>query len=224
MAPAQAAAKLEREKKLNTVLSESTVPKQRQICHLCLQDFGSGLIKQLEREWDASLVHDLQTQIRGLPLLPSTTVTARQNELDKLGTQLWNLSTRLRRDESAINGNAKQKVASRDRVLCLLRTFSFLLLDTASTQAKRRPRKSCMRLMKVALKAARVCIKFEELSNATKILERAAEYEEVLSKNAESAAADESEGTKQLRTEYFAVRTTLVRIPRRHFSSGWLSF
>ncbi|OAK98096.1 SPO22-domain-containing protein [Phaeosphaeriaceae sp. SRC1lsM3a] len=193
MVPTQLTAKLEREKKLNSVLN-----------------FGSGLIGRLEREWETSLVNELQTQIRGLPLLPSSTVIARQDELDKLGTQLWNLSTRLRRDEPADNGKPKDQAVTRDRVLCLLRTFSFLVLDTASTQAKRRPQKSCIRLMKVAMKAATVCITFEELSNATKILERAAEYQDILNRNGKDAPCDYSSGAKALRMEYFAVRTTLA--------------
>ncbi|KAH7398979.1 meiosis protein SPO22/ZIP4 like-domain-containing protein [Phaeosphaeria sp. MPI-PUGE-AT-0046c] len=193
MAPTQPSAKLEREKKLNSVLN-----------------FGSVLVKRLERDWGTSLVNDLQTQIRGLPLLASSAVGARQDELDRLGTQLWNLSTRLQRDGPAVIGKLKDQNSTKDHVLCLLRTFSFLLLDTASTPAKRRPQKSCIRLMKVALKAARVCIAFKELSNATKILERAAEYQDVLSKNAEGATCDDSAGAKDLRMQYFAVRTTLA--------------
>jgi hypothetical protein len=95
-------------------------------------------------------------------------------------------------------------------VLCLLRAYAFLVLDSAAAQAKGRSRKSCIRLMKVALKAARVCINGRELSNATKILERAAEYQDVLSKEVDGADGDDGEVARRLRTEYFAVRMTLV--------------
>jgi hypothetical protein len=116
----------------------------------------------------------------------------------------------MRRDERPADGKAKEETSHRNRSLCLLRAFSFLLLDSAAAQAKGRTCKSCIRLMKVALKAARVCIDGSELSNATKILERAAEYQEILSKASDGADDDEGEVARRLRLEYFAVRTTLV--------------
>ncbi|KAH4247441.1 hypothetical protein HBI05_045310 [Parastagonospora nodorum] len=193
MTPAVPAAKLEREKKLKSILT-----------------FGANLPKRLEKDRDASLVVDLQAQIRGLPLLPSSTLTTRQDELDRLGTELWNLSTRLRRDETTTNSKTKYDAKENNRALCLVRAFAFLVLDSAAAHAKGRPRKSCIRLIKVALKAARVCITSKELSHATKILERAAEYQEVLGKEEDDAANDESEMARRLRMEYFAVRTTLA--------------
>jgi hypothetical protein len=179
----------------------------------CPTAFGSGLNKRFDSEHDASLVNDLHAQIRGLPLLPSSTLTAKQNELDTLGTELWNLSTRLRRDEPVSDGKSKEKATDKSRALCLLRTFAFLLLDSSAAQAKGRPRKSCIRLMKVALKAARVCIEDNELNNAVKILERAAEYQDVLSKQTNGSNGDKGEAGNCLRMDYFAVRTTLVCEP-----------
>jgi hypothetical protein len=143
--------------------------------------------------------------------MPSSTVLARRDELDKLGTELWNLSTRLRRDESVNNGNAKDKTAHKNRMICFLRNFAFLLLDSAAAQAKDRPQKSCVRLMRVALKAARECINVNELLPSTKIMERAAEYQDTMSKETESASGDEGEIARRLRMEYFALRTMLVR-------------
>jgi hypothetical protein len=64
--------------------------------------------------------------------------------------------------------------------------------------------------MKVALKAARVCIASKELSHATKILERAAEYQDVLSTESDVTGDEEGEVALRLRMEYFAVRTTLA--------------
>jgi len=210
MAPTQPAAKLEREKKLKSIIGESSVPANACHTHSHLVAFGSSLTKRLENERDTALVNDFQTQIRGLPLQPSSTLTARQDELDKLGTELWNLSTRLRRDESGPDGRAKEEATRKNRVLCLLRVFSFLVLDSAAAQAKGRPRKSCIRLMKVALKAARVCIDSNEMSNATKILERAAEYQDILSQKSDGTSKEECEAADRLRLEYFAIRTTLV--------------
>ncbi|KAF1916890.1 meiosis protein SPO22/ZIP4 like-domain-containing protein [Ampelomyces quisqualis] len=193
MAPAQHAAKLERERKLNSVLT-----------------FGSTLHRRIENERDVSLVEELQTQIRGLPLLPSSTLNAKQQELDELGTELWNLSIRLRRDEFTANGEAKDGTVRKIRALCLLRAFAFLVLDSAAAQAKGRTQKSCTRLMKVALKAARVCIDNKELSIAIKVLERAAEYQDVLSIETDSANGDEAQVARRLRLEYFAIRIMLA--------------
>jgi transcription termination factor Rho len=66
--------------------------------------------------------------------------------------------------------------------------------------------------MKVALKAARVCIDGDDLTNVTKILERAAEYQDVLSKETDGTGNSEGEVARRLRMEYFAVRTTLVSV------------
>lgn len=64
--------------------------------------------------------------------------------------------------------------------------------------------------MKVALKAARVCVDSKEMGHATKILERAAEYQDILRQKADGASKDEEEVADRLRLEYFAVRTLLV--------------
>lgn len=173
--------------------------------------FATSLTKRLVNNSDDLTLNELETQIRGLPLQPSPIVTARQDELDEVGTELWNLSTRLRRDVAAIgtDGKEKEEIACRKRSLCLLRAFSFLILDSAGGQTKKRhQRKSCIRLMKIALKAAKVCIDSKEFSSATKVLERAAEYQDVLSEEGESGEAMEL--ANHLRVEYFAVRTTLV--------------
>jgi hypothetical protein len=176
----------------------------------CPTAFGSSLSKRFDNKHDTSLISDLQTQIRGLPLLPSSTLTAKQEELDTLGTKLWNLSTRLRRGEPFTDDTSKEDANHKTRALCLLRTFSFLLLASSAVQAKGLPWKSCIRLMRVALKAAQVCMENSELSNATKILERAAEYQDILSKETDGSGVDEGEAAHHLRIEYFALRTTLV--------------
>ena len=74
---------------------------------------------------------------------------------------------------------------------------------------KGRERKNCMRLMKVALKAAKVCIENKEVEGATKVLERAAEYQELLGQTADELDG-EAELGERLCLEYFALRTTLV--------------
>jgi hypothetical protein len=66
-----------------------------------------------------------------------------------------------------------------------------------------------VRLMKVALKAARVCIEEGELVCATKVLERAADYQEGVDN--ESRETEEGEDIHVgLRVDYYALRTLLV--------------
>jgi len=172
--------------------------------------FASKLAERIETEWDKSLITDLGAEIRGLPLPASCITGPRQGELDKLGTNLWNLSTRLRRDESSFNSKQNETIARKSRALCLLRAFAFLLLASASQPATHdRQRKSCVRLMKIALKAAKVCIEGSELSAATKVMERAADYQEALGQG-ESMAEEETTLVTGLRIEYFVVRMALV--------------
>lgn len=211
MAPMPITAKEERERKLKSILGESCKRLLAQTQTLTFAAFASILAARFEIAPDASLINELQAQIRGLPLQASSAVTAKQGELDKLGTELWNLSTRIRRDEGDPNSESKEATLRKNRSLCILRAFSFLLLDSAGGQGlKGRQRRSVIRLMKVALKAAKMCIDGSELSTATKILERAAEYQEILSKAVEGETEEETALADRLRAEYFAVRTTLV--------------
>ncbi|KAF1835983.1 SPO22-domain-containing protein [Decorospora gaudefroyi] len=194
MPPVQPSVKAEREKKLKSVLA-----------------FASTLTKRLEAGCDTTLADDLHTQIRGLPLQASSAVTAKRDELEKLGTDLWNLCTRLRRGQSDREGASKEAATRRLPTLPLLRAFAFLLLDTAGGQGTNgRQRKSCIRLIKVALKAARVSIESNQLSTATKVLERAAEYQQVLSSGGEGEDGEETKLADGLRVEYYAMRTMLA--------------
>jgi len=172
--------------------------------------FATTLGQRIEAGRDTTLPDELQVQIRVLPFQASSVVSAKQEELDRLGTELWNSATRLRRDETGTNGQSSDAITRKNQTIPLLRAFSFLLLDSAGGQgAKGRQRKNCIRLIKVALKAARICIECNELSIATKVLERAAEYQDVLSQEIEGDQR-ERELVDGLRAQYFAVRTTLV--------------
>ena len=64
--------------------------------------------------------------------------------------------------------------------------------------------------MKVALKAARVCIDSKDLIHATKVLERAAVYQETLNKESDIERDEDARVGMHLCVEYYAVRATLV--------------
>jgi hypothetical protein len=198
----------------STLRLVSVVPRPHLLFtdHLCVA-FASGLSHRLNDPLDASVLSDIQLQIHGLPLPASSTVSARQEDLDKLGTELWNLITRLQRDESANSGKREDEVAYRHRTLCLARCYSFLLLDSACNRTSKDGHyKNCIRLMKVALKAARISIESNELESATKVLERAAGYQEILNMKSEGQRDEEAALAGRLQAEYFAVRTTLVSV------------
>lgn len=216
MAPSHPSARSERDKKVKSVIgSFDLFCAFLSLPSLTLPAFASTLATRFKTPHDRVLAADLQAQIHVLPLSASSTLKAKRSELDVLGVELWNLATRLRRDEDTNNsGRDTENLKQRNRALGLLRAFSFLLLDSAGTHAvKGRDRKNCVRLMKVALKAAKCCIENGVLSDATKVLERAAEYQEVLGEGegeGEKSEDAEAELGERLRVEYFVLRTTLV--------------
>ncbi|KAK7183868.1 hypothetical protein PSPO01_10204 [Paraphaeosphaeria sporulosa] len=193
MAPSHPTARSERETKVKSVCA-----------------FACTLADRLDNSHDAKLTEDLQAQVCNLPLPAISALIAKQDELENFGTELWNVSTRLRRDLLHTNGKITEESARRNREAGLLRVFSFLLLDSAGSQAvKGRERKNCIRLMKVALKAAKWCVENKEVDNATKVLERAAEYQEILGDEA-GGERGEAELGERLRVEYYALRTALA--------------
>lgn len=93
-----------------------------------------------------------------------------------------------------------------------MRAYAFLLLDSAgSHKVKGQERKAYIRLMKIALKAAKACVLAKDLDCATKVLERAAAYEEILTGQGQQSEGDDTTIAGRLQLEYFAVRAALVR-------------
>jgi hypothetical protein len=125
---------------------------------------------------------------------------------------LWNLTTSLRRQHDETHHADKEAAKQRKQALCLLRVLAFLVLDSATGDAKQTKKgKHCIRLMKVALKTGRVCIEEGDTANATKVLERAADYQEILAKGADSGSEEENVNCRALMMEYFGLRMALVR-------------
>jgi hypothetical protein len=152
---------------------------------------------------------ELRSNIRYLPLQASPAATAKRADLDKLGIELWNLSTRLRRNDP-VHSNEHDRPKTMDTedgvAICLLRAYAFLLLDSAgSHKVKGQERKACIRLMKIGLKAA------NDLDCATRVLERAAAYEEILTGQGQQRDGDDTTIAGRLQLEYYAVRAALVR-------------
>jgi hypothetical protein len=158
---------------------------------------------------------ELRSNIRYLPLQASPAATAKRADLDKLGIELWNLSTRLRRNDP-VHSNEHDRPKTMDTedgvAICLLRAYAFLLLDSAgSHKVKGQERKACIRLMKIGLKAAKACVLAKDLDCATRVLERAAAYEEILTGQGQQRDGDDTTIAGRLQLEYYAVRAALVR-------------
>ncbi|KAI9792395.1 MAG: hypothetical protein M1816_002279 [Peltula sp. TS41687] len=165
--------------------------------------FAAGLPERLQsRTTDSSLVDDLQRHIDGIPNSKSALGESSYEQFDSHGTALWNLSTRLKRDEgSPID----------EKIICLVRVFAFLLLDYAQ-QTTQGTAKNSVRLLKVALKTARSCLDMKDFNHdyCLRVLERAAEYEESLSQHKDTTKPEDLAFYTQLSAEYFIIRTALA--------------
>lgn len=97
----------------------------------------------------------------------------------------------------------------RQEDLCALRVFAFLLLDSAHAV---RPDQieSAVRVMRVALKAARCCLENAQFTLSLKSLERAAFHESKLSNEDTQLTKEDNVLQNSLRLEYFQLRIALV--------------
>jgi len=174
----------------------------------------------------------------------------REENWDKRGTELWNLCARLNRTDS--NGLERAPASSSppsfSSLLALARLLAFLFLDYgfkssghsrrrkigidggggAGTQAQAQAQKSSefgriVRLLKVANKAARACLVQRHVELASKVLERAAEYEDAVAKTggvSEGQVRDDERNVERdgdnskmvsgLRADYLGLRIMLV--------------
>jgi hypothetical protein len=98
-----------------------------------------------------SLAQETQKQISSLPSTFVSLTSAKCEEIDHVGTAIWNICTRLRRD---FDSDRPQDIPI---ILLLARVFSFLLLDCANDNGKNA--NGCLkRLMKIGIKAAKSCL------------------------------------------------------------------
>ncbi|KAI9795239.1 MAG: hypothetical protein M1835_006135 [Candelina submexicana] len=180
-------------------------------------NFADTLYKSLETGHQLpTLLIDLKKHIHDFPTNISVTAASRYEELDAQGTALWNLTTRLKRST---------EIDEELQELCHVRVFAFLLLDCGQ-QTSRGTVSSirfffalvslslnrsldCVRLQKVALKAAKYCLDQKQLDGALRVLEKAADYEEELSKPTNQLTPEDATAHGTLSTEYFLLRTTL---------------
>ncbi|TKA61057.1 hypothetical protein B0A49_09270 [Cryomyces minteri] len=181
-------AKTEKGKKLNSLISFAT--------NL------SGTIKT--DPLDATFASQIDKHLKGsFPISKALITATRSEQLDKLGTNLWNTATRLWRDNDETDKKA----------LCNLRVFAFFLLVAAqrpSSEPLPGSFGNAIRLLKVSLKAAKFCLDQKQIDRCQEVLERAAVLEEELTKDQSQAGPDDVELCARLTSEYWVLRTALV--------------
>jgi len=97
-----------------------------------------------------SLVDKLENHIQNYPPNLGSAGASKFGELDKSGTELWNLSARLKRNDDLSNAQTLT-------VLAMARLYALLMLDCAHSSGNG-AFANVARLMKVALKTAKSCL------------------------------------------------------------------
>jgi len=98
-----------------------------------------------------TLLTEIENQISNFPNKFGAIAASKSEEVDQVGTTIWNLCTRLRRDVESDNPKDVPII------LLLVRVFSFLLLDGAYECGKNAPG-NLARLIKIGIKAGKSCI------------------------------------------------------------------
>lgn len=146
----------------------------------------------------SSLTSDLYRQVDGVLLISKEVAASRNHELDRQGTRLWNLASKYKSHRSA-----------NPELLCLLRVFPCLLLDCAQRLTENYVPND-IRVLKLALKTAKYCLDQNQLSLAERVFERAAFYEERLTRLGGHTDQDQSTSAKRLSKEYQTLRIALA--------------
>ncbi|KAK1544778.1 hypothetical protein CPAR01_02280 [Colletotrichum paranaense] len=164
---------------------------------------------------DALLVElnpQLETIIR-FSVSPRT--KSQRAELDRRGTELWNLCTRQRRENA--DGTAAAP-AARKKLLLRSRTYAFFMISIArGVPSGAEPQLAdVIHVMKLALKAGKTCLdeggtSSSALKLAETVFEKGAGYSATLSQlQAKMLGPDDLQECKKLDAEYFILRAALA--------------
>jgi hypothetical protein len=200
-----------------------SLPKEP-IANLDMVEFAAQLIRRTDSgNVNAVTMKDLETTLSTkCPRSPA----ARAPDFDRLGTQLWNAAIRLKDQSSPLLKTWPQFESQ-------LRVLAYFLLDTAQrSYAKHGSKKSSqnlVRILKTALKAARICIASEALDLCTMLFEKVAEQVEQTQDLPQEHKKDKQESEaeemlKELMADYHLLRATLSWKQNKPDSvSYWLS-
>ena len=155
MAPVQSA-RPEKDKRLKAILCKLLRPfhpssADSLLCTAFAADLESQLPTAAASRQSGTLSEETTNQISSFPSKFGAIATPKCEEVDRIGTTIWNLCTRLRRDVET--DNPKEIPI----ILLLARVFSFLLIDGAYDGGRNAPG-NLARLMKIGIKAGKSCI------------------------------------------------------------------
>ena len=181
----------------------------------CPIDFVATLSDRLSSSPnDPTLLSQLSSHLNTLRASGTLIADSHHEELDRRGTDLWNLATRLKRES---NTSSASKNNTDKKRLALVRVFAFQLLDSAQNPGCLRSGargenlfQSTVRLLKIANKAAKFCLEQEQVESCLMVLERAADYEDALSKLVHKLGTEDKALQQRLKMEYFELRVALV--------------
>ncbi|KAM3081866.1 Transcription factor [Clarireedia jacksonii] len=142
-------------------------------------------------------------------------------EIDEVGTRLWNLGTRVRRvvlgggDEKGDSSGVEKKEMR--KILLMVRVYAFLMLDFAGGGAGKmgsmgkKSRENLLRLMKAGIKTGKNCLDEGNIEYSKTVLEKVAAYSDILLKATEEIGTPEEKSIcGRLTAEYFVLRTVLA--------------
>ncbi|KAK6002464.1 hypothetical protein QM012_002102 [Aureobasidium pullulans] len=151
---------------------------------------------------------------------------ARAPDFDRLGTQIWNAAVRLKDQSSPL-------LKTWPRLETQLRVLAYFLLDTAQRSyikhGSKNSSQNLIRILKTALKAARICIATETLDLCTLLFEKVAEHVEHTQDPPREHKKDKQESEaeemlKELKADYYLLRATLSwKQDKPDTVSYWLS-
>lgn len=149
---------------------------------------------------DPKISQELDKLLKLFPLPPHLVSPTNRISLDREGTMLWNVCTKLKQHSS----NDEMSSA-----VCRVRAFAFLLLESAQSSS-RREHEDIVRILKACLVAARTCLDSKDVELASKVLEQAATHEDALSKTEKTPLSSEHDVSLHLSAEYFTLRMALA--------------
>ncbi|KAI4727187.1 hypothetical protein E4T49_05102 [Aureobasidium sp. EXF-10728] len=194
--------------KVTAYLGTVSVLPLRPSTNMKMVDFSAQLVRRLDSgNVNAVTMKELEGTLKiKTPRSPA----AKAADSDRLGTQIWNAAIRLKDQSSPILKTWPQLEPQ-------LRVLAYFLLDTAQrSYVKHGSRKSIqnlVRILKTALKAARICINANALELCTMLFEKVAEHVEhkqdpppEYKKDKQESEADEM--LRELAADYYLLRAT----------------
>lgn len=172
-------------------------------------DFAAQLIRRIDSgNVNAVAMQNLETTLRiSYPRLPA----ARAPDYDRLGTQLWNTAIRLKDQSSPLLKTWPLFEAQ-------LRVLAYFLLDAAHRSyvkhGSKKSSQNLVRILKIALRAARICMAAETLDLCTMLFEKVAEHVEhtqdpPIEHKKDKQESEAEEMLKELMADYYLLRATL---------------